>query len=780
MAIDRGKYIGKFIDEGVENIRVVESLLFEIKDGVSMDDDLATLLRALHTLKGSARMLEFKRIESLTHALEGVFVAVREQRIDLTDNAMRLALAALDTLKSGLGTVQKTQDDDIDILAFEKELAALASNEEFLVPVSPDAEGDAKKPPHISDQKTAAADAAPEPPTDGKKTRKKGEENLVVSSRAIEERGSRSVEKTDSREAGSQVAKREKQQDAKSESIRISLSKIDTIIKSIASLQSLEIASKTISMETEILHELIKAYSRAIKASKMVDPVLVNQFRNVEQLSGKINSKLRNYSIDVGNNTRNAYDGVISLRMLPLSTILETYPRYVFEMSAELGKKVQLSIEGSENEIDKNIIEILSDVFLHMIRNAIDHGIEPPGDRLALGKDEAGQLVINCTRESGNMKIIISDDGRGIDLEAIRKKAVAQGLVTAATAASLGQDDLTGFIFQSGFTTSKEINSISGRGVGMDAVRASIEQLKGSILVESVPGQGTVFTILVPLSIASLMGFPIVCGGMKFIIPSNFVDTILLISQEDIITVVDRPGIRFENRIIKLYYLNQILHLKTEGDQNSRRALFVVIIHAYDDVIALVIDSISSMRSVILKSMPDFMESIPVFSGMVLSEDYEMVPALHMPTVIRMAKRLKTIDMKKRHIEYEKMRKSVLVVDDSLPTRDIEGEILRSEGYKVDTAADGAEALAAAKSRSYDLICTDLNMPIMDGFMLTENVRKNEDLSRIPIIVISSRESEEDQKRAAMLGANRYIIKNSFNNYNLLTAVKELIGDANG
>jgi chemotaxis protein histidine kinase CheA/CheY-like chemotaxis protein len=779
MAIDRGKYIGKFIDEGIENIRVVESLLFEIKDGISVDDDLATLLRALHTLKGSARMLEFKRIESLTHALEGVFVAVREQRIGLTDNAMRLALAALDILKSGLGTVQKTQDDDIDILAFEKELAALASNEEFLVPVSSDAEGEAKRPSHIPDQKTAV-DAASEPPPDEKKRKEKGEENLAVSNWAIEERGSRSVEKADSREAGGQVAKRERRQDAKSESIRISLSKIDTIIKSIASLQSLEIASKTISMETEALHELIKAYSRAIKAAKIADPVLVNQFRNVEQLSGKINSRLRNYSIDVGNNTRNAYDGVISLRMLPLSTILETYPRYVFEISSELGKKVQLSIGGSENEIDKNIIEILSDVFLHMIRNAIDHGIESPEDRLALGKDEAGQLVINCARESGNMKITISDDGRGIDLEAIRKKAVAQGLVTAAAAASLGQDDLTGFIFQSGFTTSKELNSISGRGVGMDAVRASIEQLKGSILVESVPGQGTVFTILVPLSIASLMGFPIVCGKMKFIIPSNFVDTILLISQEDIITVVDRPGIKFENRIIKLYYLNQILHLKTDGDQNSRRILFVVIIHAYDDVIALVINSISSMRSVILKSMPDFMESIPVFSGMVLSEDYEMVPALHMPTVIRMAKHLKTIDMKKRHIEYEKMRKSVLVVDDSLPTRDIEGEILRSEGYKVDTAADGAEALAAAKSRSYDLICTDLNMPIMDGFMLTENVRKNEDLSRIPIIVISSRESEEDQKRAAMLGANRYIIKNSFNNYNLLTAVKELIGDANG
>jgi PleD family two-component response regulator len=258
------------------------------------------------------------------------------------------------------------------------------------------------------------------------------------------------------------------------------------------------------------------------------------------------------------------------------------------------------------------------------------------------------------------------------------------------------------------------------------------------------------------------------------------VDTILLINQKEIITVVDRPGIKFENRIVKLYYLNQILRIKNDEQQPDKGTVFVVIIHAYDDVAALVIDSISSMRSVILKSLPSFMERMPVFSGVVLSEDYEMVPALHMPTVIKMAKRTKTIDMKKRHIEYEKMRKSILVVDDSRPTREIERDILQMEGYHVDTAADGVEALDKAKNTRYDLICTDLNMPLMDGFMLTENVRKNAELAEIPIIVISSKSSDEDQKRAAMLGSNRYIIKNSFNNHNLLHAVRELIGEANG
>jgi chemotaxis protein histidine kinase CheA len=450
----------------------------------------------------------------------------------------------------------------------------------------------------------------------------------------------------------------------------------------------------------------------------------------------------------------------------------------VYQLSNELGKKVLLTIEGKENEIDKNIIESLSEVFMHMVRNAIDHGIETPEERLTAGKNQTGRLSITCSRESGNMKVVISDDGRGIDHEGIRQKAIREGFVTEAAAASLTNEDLIHFIFQSGFSTSGKLSSVSGRGVGMDVVRESVEALKGSIVVESSVGNGTIFTLTVPLSIAALMGFPILCGKMKFIVPSSFVDTILLISNSDIVTVVDRPEIKYAGRMIKLYYLSQILRIKAESASASD-TVFVVIIRSYDDIAALAVDNISSMRSVILKTIPGFMENMPVFSGIVLNEDYELVSVLHIPTVIKMAKRIKGIDMKKRNIEFEKLRKNILVVDDSLPTREIESEIFSSEGYNVDSAADGAEALRAAKSKHYDLICTDINMPIMDGFMLTENIKKNEELSRIPIIVISSRDSEEDQKRAAMLGASRYIVKNSFNNHNLLEAVKELLEENN-
>ena len=746
--IDKSKYIGKFTEEGLENLSTVETLLFEIKEGTSVQDDLVTLMRALHTLKGSSRMLEFKNIEALSHALETVFSALKEERIFLNDKALRLILAGLDELKTGINKIKSGGTDDIKTGIFQKELSALSANEDFTVPGA------------STPVKTVAADSEKSKPA-GKPPEKQAAPAAV---------------KTVS--AGS--SKRNKLEEAKSESIRISLERINEIIHDMAALQSLEIAARNIARDTETVNALSRKFSKQLSADQSWNSPLLQEFRSMELLVSKLGSLVKNYALDVGNHIRNAYDSVISLRMLPLSTALDAYPRFVFTIASELGKQVQVKIEGSENEIDKNLIESLSEVFLHMIRNSIDHGIETPEERRALGKNETGLLSIRCVRESGNMKVTITDDGKGINIEGIRKKIVDKGLVSKEAAATLGEEELINYIFQSGFSTAEKLSNVSGRGVGMDAVKSNIERMKGSIAIQTKPGEGTVFTISVPLSMASLMGFPISSGSMKFIIPANFVDTVMLVNTKDIITVIDRPGIKYNGRIIKLYYLYHILKIPVDEKINETDSVFVVIVQAYEETVALAVSQISSMRQVILKTLPSFMEQMEVFSGVVLSEDYEMIPALHIPTLIKMARRIKTIDMKKRHVDYERMRKSILVVDDSRPTRDIERDILEAEGYKVDTAADGSEALAAAKNVNYDLICTDIIMPNMDGFMLTENIRKNDRLKDIPIIVISSKADEEDQNKAKLLGANRYIVKNTFNNQNLTAAVRELIGEANG
>jgi len=742
MAIDREKFIKKYIDEALEILSKVETLIFDIKNGIAVEDDLATLLRALHTLKGTSRMLEFKRIEELSHSLESVFVAIREQRIGFSENALKLILSSLDLLKDGINVLQNTKDDNIEIGEYVKNLSLLAANEEYTLPKT---------------EKSASI------------IRQTAEKEAVLP------QSPETVQAPTEKEAVNKTQAAEKRKDTKSESIRIPLEKIDEIIKSIASLHTLEISAKSLSQNSSEIVRLMKDFSKSFKEFRKHDPLQAANFRKLERMAERLNSSLRNYFLDAENSIRTAYDRVISLRTLPISTIFDSYPRYVFHLSQELGKKVRLNIEGQENEIDKNIIETISEVFIHLVRNALDHGIETPQERVAAGKDETGNVSIICSRESGNMKIIISDDGRGIDLEKIRQKAVRSGFVAEAAAANLTKEELINLIFQSGFSTSGNLSSVSGRGVGMDVVRECIEALKGSILVDSVQGEGSKFTIIVPLSIAALMGFPIECNGMKFIIPANFVEAIMLLNRDEIITVVDKPEIKYNDRIIKLYYLSQILQIKTDA-VGASDILFVVIIRSYEDIAAIAVNNIDSMRSVILKTMPAFMENMSIFSGIVLNEDYEMVSVLHIPTVIKMAKRIKTLDIKKHAIEYEKLKKSILVVDDSLPIREIESEILSSEGYVVDTAADGAQALKAAKTKHYDLICTDLNLPVMDGFMLIENLKKNEDLSKIPIIVISSKDNEEEQKRTFQLGASRYIVKNSFNNHNLLDAVNSLVG----
>jgi chemotaxis protein histidine kinase CheA/CheY-like chemotaxis protein len=717
MAINREKFIKAYILEGLEILSNLEKLIFKIKDGVSTEDDLAALLRALHTLKGSSRMLEFKRIEELSHSLESVFISLREKQASLSDNAVKLILSSLDLLKSGFNVLQTSNDDEIEIGEHVNNLSLLVDNKEFLLPTA---------------------------------------EKFAVS------------EKQDTKE--------EKHKESKTETIRLSLDKIDEIIKNIMSLHTLEINAKILSRNSAEIVNLIKNFSKSYKEQKNNDSRQAVHLKKLERLGERLNSSLKNYVIDTGNSIKTAYDSVISLRTLPISTIFDSYPRYVYQLAQELGKNIQLTIEGKENEIDKNIIEAISEVFLHMVRNSVDHGIETPQERLAAGKDEAGKLSIICSRESGNMKIIISDDGRGIDIEKIRQKIVKDGLVDEAAAANIPEEELINFIFQNGFSTAGKVSNVSGRGVGMDVVRDCIEALKGSIVVESVRGKGSKFTIMIPLSIAALMGFPIECNRIKFIIPANFVEAIMLINRDEIITEAGKPEIKYNDRIIKLYYLSQILKIK-EDYTHAPDSIFIVIIRSYEDEAALAVNNVYNMKSVILKTMPAFMKNMSVFSGIVLNEEYEMVSVLHIPTVIKMAKHVKIPEYKKSSDEIKKDRKSVLVVDDSLPTREIEKEILLSEGYIVDAAADGAEALQAAKLKHYDLICTDLNMPVMDGFTFIKNLKSDKTLSNIPIIVISSKDDEEEQKLAFKLGASSYIIKNSFNNHNMLKAVNSLIGE---
>ncbi|WP_461248106.1 Hpt domain-containing protein, partial [Treponema sp. R6D11] len=311
MPMNREKFIQQYIDEGLEILPNVETYIFKVKDGISTEDDIAALLRALHTLKGTSRMLEFKRIEELSHSLESVFIAMKDKQITFSDNAIKLILSSLDLLKLGFSVLQKSKDDNIEISEYVKNLFLLTDNKEFSLPIE-------------------------EKPAESEK----------------------------------QDVKEEKHKESKTETIRISLDKIDEIIKNIMSLHTLEITAKVISQNSVEIVNLLKKFSKSFKELKNIDPVQAANLKKLERLCGRLNLSLKDYVIDAGNSIKTAYDGVISLRTLPISTIFDSYPRYVYQLSQELGKNIQLTLEGKENEIDKNIIEAISEVLLHMVRNA--------------------------------------------------------------------------------------------------------------------------------------------------------------------------------------------------------------------------------------------------------------------------------------------------------------------------------------------------------------------------------------------------------------------------
>ncbi len=517
MAFNKDKYISKYIGEASENIATIESALFKLKDGNALEENLVYVLRTLHTLKSSSRMLEFINMESLVHSMENLFVAYKEERIKLTDKIVNLVLRSVDMLKTGIAHIQSGKSDSIEIQEYIGNLNNAAVNEDFVLPAA-----------NSEIKNDIKADTVCLPVHE-----KSAKANDIL----------------------------------KEDSIRIPLHKIDQIIKDAASMQMLEMSSRNIHLEVDkmgqSLKNMNKIFSRkdfgSTASVKNDKEGLLIDFKEAEHVNSFLNSKIKNHVLDISQLVGKIYNSILSLRMLPISIILDSYPRYVYEMASGLNKKVKLVIKGKENEIDKNIIEGLSDILLHVIRNAVDHGIETPEERKKKGKDETGLLTIECSREHGNMKIVISDDGRGISEEKIRSKIIAMKLVDESIARSLSKTELINYIFESGFSTADQVSNISGRGVGMDVVKSKIEEMKGSISIDTEPDNGSKFNLVVPLSIASVLGFEVSAGNLKFIIPANYIETTMICTKEDFIENLNTPVIRYNNSMIKLFYLHQIL-----------------------------------------------------------------------------------------------------------------------------------------------------------------------------------------------------------------------------
>jgi chemosensory pili system protein ChpA (sensor histidine kinase/response regulator) len=472
-------------------------------------------------------------------------------------------------------------------------------------------------------------------------------------------------------------------------------------------------------------------------------------------------------------------DRLMGLRMVPLSNLATRLHRTVRTAAAQLGKAAELVLEGENTGLDKTVLEEMADPLLHLLRNAVDHGIEPADLRQAQGKPARGQIRLRACHEGNQVVLQISDDGAGINLERVRAVAVQRGFVSSSDAGQLAEEDLYALLFRPGFSTAAEVSEISGRGVGLDVVRARIHKLKGTLVLDSRPGQGTTFTVRLPLTLAITRALLVKARQETFALPLDAVRQILRVEQADIEKVGQEPVLRIDGQAYPVVFLDRALNLPQAAEDRVRRPP-VLLLGAGGKQVALVVDGLLGGREIVVKSLGSHLRHVHGVTGATLLGDGRVVLILNPAELLREpparvavrpqapAAPLRTADSL-----------TVLVVDDSPSVRRVVSNLIKSVGWKPLTARDGLEALELLHRSADrpDLVLLDIEMPRMDGYELLAALQAEEAWRPIPVVILTSRAGEKHRRKALDLGAAGYVSK-PYQDEALLNVIRHLVREA--
>ena len=466
---------------------------------------------------------------------------------------------------------------------------------------------------------------------------------------------------------------------------------------------------------------------------------------------------------------------VFDLRMLPISIVLKPLENTIALESMNLGKKVNCVIPSSDIAVDKVILEELGDILMHLIRNALDHGIESPKERKAAGKSETGTITISCVRETKNIELKISDDGRGLDYEKIRNKALSLYPERTDEITNMEDRELSQFLFQSGFSTKEKVTELSGRGVGLDVVWSNVEKIKGRIKIESEAGKGTSFILYLPLSLSTLQGLFVYSNQDKYLIPSQHIVDIIYRKKSEYITLQNQSYLKLSDQLIPCFSLSSLFTDQTGVVYQDADSILIA--EYMEQRIGIIVDQVQQYVSLVVKPLPAAFKNFSILQGIVFDEHYDIVPILHVPDILKKFKSLRGYDIKKYEAATKKRTIRILAVDDSETTRTIERSILESADFSVDTAVDGIDALEKAKAKQYDLVMTDKDMPRMTGLVLLDNLRRMDPYANVPVVVVSADQSPKTLEEFKALGANAIISKADFERSRLIGTIKGLLGE---
>jgi len=755
------KLLATFRVEADEHLRALSTGLLELEkapaDG-KQADIVEKIFRETHSLKGAARAVNLTEIESVCQALESVFAALKRKEIAVSPALFDLLHQAADTLNLLLAAEPTTKPATVPLIRrLEDALRARASvREDPPLPVIP-----------------AQAETAP----------------------------LQSVAATDMRIAPAAPG-------LLSETVRISVTKLNSVMRQseellvprLAAGQRVRELRETSAMLTDWkkqwvgIRPALRAMERwAAHAGRENGTAKVQQafvrlfdYLDAESLFVKtLEARLARLGKSAEHDHR-ALAGMVDsllhdvkeMHLLPFSSLLEVFPRFVRELARDQGKLVELAIHGGELEIDRRILEEMKDALIHMIRNCIDHGIETPAVRERKQKPPRGTITLAIAqRDSGKAEVLVADDGAGIDAGQVKAAALKLGLVSAEEAARLGEHEALMFAFQSGISTSPIITDVSGRGLGLAIVHEKVERLGGTIMIESHPDAGTTFRIVLPLSLANFRGVLVGAGGHFFVIPAVSVERVARVADADILTVENRETISLDGQVVSLVRLGDALELPAKASAEKSGGNTAIVLGLGLARIAFQVDELLGEQEVLVKPLGPQLARVRNVAGASVLGTGQVVPVLNVPDLMKSAVRLALVPRPAgMPVQSAATRmQSVLVVEDSITSRALLKNILESAGYAVTTAVDGVDAYTALKTAAFDLVVSDVEMPRMDGFDLTAKVRSDKQLAELPIVLVTALDSREHRERGIDVGANAYIVKSSFDQSNLLEVIRRLL-----
>ena len=739
-----------FWEEAREHLETLNGHLLHV-EMLSPDDaaeeyqtTIKEMNRVAHSLKGAARAVGIQVIETVAHYMEEIFGMVMKGQMVLTPDSA-------DTLYDSLDLIQSIADGET---VNDETLALIVAHlEQIIAGVS--AQNGNVPPPDVPTPQVAS----PAEPSLFDSNPRTQEESVRVTVSKLDRLMGQVTELFVSRMHG------DDQLDA-IDGLRHLLGKWQREWRSVRTayirlVRRLQDDESELSTELPILFRFLEYNQRA----------LVDANRQIAALSHNVAQE----NLRLSSLIDQLQDEVDGMRLIPFEALTGGFQRIVRDLARDTGKQITLEVKGGAVEVDKAVLDALRDPMLHVLRNAVDHGIEPPSLRQGRGKSEVGRITIEVEQRGGEIVITINDDGRGIDADAVRRSAVKNRLLTESEAAALSDEDVRTYVFYSGLSTSEQVTTISGRGLGMDIVRERVESLRGRVSVESVLGQGTSIILNVPVSLTRIRCVVLRVGEQRFAVPSSVVVRMDFVRREDIFTAEGREVFVINDKPTPLVSLGALLD--TPVDEQDGDLLRFVLLQATDRAVAFSVDALESEVEMVLKPLGPEIARARFVSGAALMGAGEVVIVLDVNDLVRQA--TGTVIPVRRQAEASPLVASalrILVVDDSITTRTLEKNILDTAGFDVKTAIDGVEAWEMLTHEPFDVIISDVEMPKMNGLELCQRIKDDPRYTALPVILLTSLAKPEQREAGLRAGADAYLVKSQFDQAELL----EVIGSVTG